>query len=209
MPAVMTVRPVRSAREYEEACDLAEAQFQRYGYCHRLDDKGHAIPTLVAVEGDKIVGSVQFQSADTRQLPIEYHFGLEADRELPATRREIYEISRLTSAGRTDLLIVSALLMAVLGYAYANGFTVGLAIIKPLLMKVVNRRLRIPTPLLAEHRPAVEARAGLFAPYLLMAPTPLLVSVWRADAPRFLPLLDVSIGGRAEIDLRGFSHGSK
>jgi hypothetical protein len=206
MPAVMTVRAVRSAREYRDACDLAEARYQRYGYCHHLDDKASAIPTLVAVEDDRIVGSVQFQSADTQQLPMEYHFGFEAERELSATRREIYEISRLTSAGRTDLLIVASLLAAVLRYAYANAFTVGLAIVKPRLLKVVNGRLGVPTRPVREHA-VLEERAGVFAPYLLKPPAPQLTGIWRADAPRYLPSLAVSIGARAEVDLRGFRHG--
>jgi Rieske [2Fe-2S] domain len=93
------------------------------------------------------------------------HLGRRSSSSRP-TPRKIYEISRLTSAGRTDLLVVASLLPAVLQYAYVNRFTVGLAIVKPLLLKVVNGRLGVPTRPVREHA-VLEHRAGVFAPYLL------------------------------------------
>jgi hypothetical protein len=199
---MIVVRPARGPREYAGACDLAEALYQRYGYCHHLEDRQREIPTVVALDGAQIVGAVQFQRADGGQLPTEYHFGFAADRVLCARRREIYEISRLISTRGTDLLVVTSLLAAVLGYAFANGFTVGVGIVKPRMAKVLNRRLDIPTPPLAAH-PVVRDRAGVFAPYLLRPPHPLLVYLPRADAARYLPQLAAKIAGRADIDVRG------
>jgi hypothetical protein len=199
---VIVVRPANGPREYAGACDLAEALYLRHGYCHRLEDRARGVPTVVALEGPQVVGAVQFQRADRGQLPIEHHFGFAADRVLCARRREIYEVSRLISARGTDLLVVTSLLAAVLGYAFANGFTVGLGIVKPRILKVINRRLHIPTPPLAGH-PVVRERAGVFAPYLLTPPRPVLIYLPRADAAGYLPRLAARIAGRADIDVSG------
>jgi hypothetical protein len=200
---VIAVRPVENAREYVQACDLAEAQYQRYGYCHHLEDRHGAVPTVVALDGSTMVGSVQFRAAGDRQLPIEYHFGIEADRALSLPRAHIYEVSRLTSARRSDLLVVTSLLVAVLGHAYERGFTVGLGIVKPALRRVLNDRVGIPMHALG-NPPVLRDRAGVFAPYLLQPPAPILVSTKRDDARVFLPRLQARLAGRAAIDVGGW-----
>jgi hypothetical protein len=203
---MIEIRAPKNIEEYKEACKLVEKVYVNHGYCDFLCEDEFASSILIALDEEKIVGTVGLRSAEDGKLPVEYYFGFDSEKVCPYKRSEVMEICKMASIELNNKLILSSLIAAICEYCKRDGhIEIAFASSKPDLINLLETRLHIPVHTI-DSEVVEENVEGIYGRYFLDEPRPLPVSFIVKEADIYLSRLLKVIKNRVSISLDGFSH---